>query len=365
MNDCYSLHHSISIDPNGYVRPCCKFRDTFDMLMDYKSVDNIFSSKQWKKTKKLLQNGYWPDGCSSCKFAEENNLLSRRQSYDYRFEYGDFLLDISLGNFCNLKCRMCNEHLSTSWFADAIKLGRKKQVQWQITKEEIDKILNYIKNQKRIVVELKGGEPLINPNAQYFLEKISKLNIPVKLVVISNGTKLPQWFIDLSSHIEIDYQLSIDGVGNTYEYVRGDNTFSWKQCLERIKQIEELNFTSFSYNYVVQNLTIHNMYEFTKIVNHRINWIILDNPKYLVCNLMPEKSKKSIISNIEKIEDIYNNDPTKLHGIKTLLQQPTDLKMYNNFIVSTARLDKIRNQSLKQVLPHLLDEKGIEIYDSI
>ena len=47
------------------------------------------------------------------------------------------------------------------------------------------------------------------------------------------------------------------------------------------------------------------------------------------------------------------------------MKTPVDLVLYKQFITYSAKLDKRRNQNLKIVLPHLLDDIGIKIYDSV
>ena len=118
---CFATKNSIAIGPNLDIRPCCRYTKNFGFLNDYDNLSDIMNGEDYNNLHESLSNGEWFDGCGSCKFAEENGIRSRRQSYVERFQENDFLLDIALGNYCNLKCRMCNEDLSTSWFTDAIK----------------------------------------------------------------------------------------------------------------------------------------------------------------------------------------------------------------------------------------------------
>ena len=146
---------------------------------------------------------------------------------------------------------------------------------------------------------------------------------------------------------------------DVYEYVRGDSTQSWNECLEKVEQFRSLPNIKLSYNYVIQNTTVHHVAEFTKLFSERINWIVLNNPGYMAVNVMPESSKHDILAQLSTLDD------AKIKSVIELMKTPVDLVLYKQFITYSAKLDKRRNQNLKIVLPHLLDDIGIKIYDSV
>lgn len=346
MVECFAIKNSLTVDTNGDIKPCCKFKGKFGNL--YKDLINT-------KVFETLLNDEWPSGCINCKLAENKNLRSRRISYENRFNKQDFLLDLSIGNYCNLKCRMCNEKLSTGWYADAKKLGCNTPPPSQLTLEHIDNVFESLPQDKNIIIELKGGEPLLLPTTEYVFKKAIKMNATI--ICITNGTVLPEWFFEIIKYKKLQLQLSVDGIENTYNYVRGDKNFTWETCLDRIKYFENLDI-DFSYNYVVQNLTINDMLEFESMVCRRINWIILNNPNYLSCHIVPDENKFTILEKLNKLISCPS-------GLKENFLRDCDLTLYKQFIEHTRKLDKIRTQSLKIICPFLLNKYGIEIYDSI
>lgn len=359
MVKCFATSNSITIDAVGTVSPCCKYRGDFGKLETYKD----FSDINFDKLAIDLKQG-WTPGCTSCKIDEGSGVSSRRQRYETRFTNDDFLLDLSLGNYCNLKCRMCNHTNSTSWFSDSIALGidKNKLTRFQLDQNQIDLLMKFLSTlDKRIEIELKGGEPLMHVNSRYFFEKLKELSKTkqIKLNCITNGTLLPSWFADSITNINVDLQISIDGLYEVYEYVRGDRTQTWNTCIEKVEQFRSLPNITLSYNYVVQNTTVHQVAEFSKLFKERVNWIVLNNPKFMTANVMPQHSKQPIIDQLNAL----NND--KIKSVINLLKTPSTLEMYTQFITYSAKLDKLREQNLKTVLPHLLDKKGIEIYDSV
>ena len=259
---------------------------------------------------------------------------------------------------------MCNHTNSTSWFSDSIALGidKNKLTSFQLDKPQIDLLMKFLSTlDKRIEIELKGGEPLMHVNSKYFFEQLKELSKTkqIKLNCITNGTLFPNWFADAITNIDVDLQISIDGLYDVYEYVRGDNTQTWNACIEKVEQFRSLPNIKLSYNYVVQNTTVHQVAEFADLFKERVNWIVLNNPTFMAVNVMPQNSKQSIIDQLNTLD----ND--KIKSIINLLKIPSSLELYTQFITYSAKLDKLRNQNLKTVLPHLLDNKGIEIYDSI
>jgi sulfatase maturation enzyme AslB (radical SAM superfamily) len=201
----------------------------------------------------------------------------------------------------------------------------------------------------------------MHTHSRYFFEQLKELSKTktIKINCITNGTLFPDWFAAAITNIEVDLQVSIDGLYDVYEYVRGDSTQSWNECLEKVEQFRSLPNIKLSYNYVIQNTTVHHVAEFTKLFSERINWIVLNNPGYMAVNVMPESSKHDILAQLSTLDD------AKIKSVIELMKTPVDLVLYKQFITYSAKLDKRRNQNLKIVLPHLLDDIGIKIYDSV
>ena len=119
MIKCFATTNSVMIDPLGQVKPCCKYDGVFGHIDEYDSIDDILKSKRYTKLKIAHSVGNFTRGCWRCKESEDRGYKSRRQYYDDRYTDTDFLLDISPGTYCNLKCRMCNPCNSTKWFSHA------------------------------------------------------------------------------------------------------------------------------------------------------------------------------------------------------------------------------------------------------
>ena len=186
MIKCWATENSVQIDPQGFVRPCCKFEGNFGKFEDYDSIDSILNGKDYSLLRKRHSLGNITQACWRCKDSEDRGYRSRRQSYEDRYSDNDFQLDISPGLYCNLKCRMCGPVNSTGWFNDNNKLyelglhGRhsSKYNVYSMPQYDVDKIVNFIEsNTKNIDIELKGGEPLMLPATEHLLKTKQSLSI--------------------------------------------------------------------------------------------------------------------------------------------------------------------------------------------
>ena len=186
MIDCFASKNSFWIDPQGHIRPCARYKEKTNHISTFESFSNITNSEPYIAIRNELQNNMWPKGCFRCKEDEEKGLHSKRQFYkDIGLESpNDFMIDISMGNYCNLKCRMCGPHNSTLWASDFKFLVEQNLFKdpgidlspYQLSDDDIVKLTNHIESiEGNIFLELKGGEPLIMPQTKLLIDKLVKL----------------------------------------------------------------------------------------------------------------------------------------------------------------------------------------------
>ena len=364
---CPSATNGIFIGASGEVRPCCKWRQKqkdngwWGEVDDYSSVNSTLNSSYFKKLRKDLNDDIFPAGCTSCSGDEKNGISSRRQRLISRKIGDGFLFELCLGNLCNFKCRMCNEIFSSSWIKDAMALGRPKHKGFVLSKKWIDEWLDYLGQRKGIIeIELKGGEPFMHQHCEYFLIELSKLKNRnnIKIDLITNGSHTPDWLPNVIDSVgKFVLKISIDGIGEVHEYIRGIEC-TWDEFYDNIQWYEEMAETltnlNLEHGFVVQNLNVHNMIETQKLLKNKMTWQILNTPNQLQCNIMPEKSKQKILNTIPEYHDkpSYNRSYKQ---IRNLLMKPCDPVLYKKFLEYNYKLDELRNQKLEDVLPHLVE----------
>lgn len=371
MIKCFAAHNSFWINPQGYIHPCARFKESFEHISSFDDLSKITASQNYLDLRESLNNNIWPKACYRCKEDEENNLSSKRSFYD---RIGlktpdDFMIDISMGNFCNLKCRMCGPNNSTLWINDYEQLVSKNLVSsienfagYQLTQNDFDKIYNLMKNIKgRIFLELKGGEPLIMPQTRQLVDKI--ISLPnadrLTLLIVTNGTVAPAWLKDVADKIEkFILVVSIDGIGDVYDYIRGTSKFSFVDCIKNISYYNSIENIDLKFNVVVQNLNIHQqleIYETLRVFNNTtINYITLSSPRYLAVNVMERLTKETLFDFYKGQKDRFGPYQQTMDNIYNFMMTDFQEGLLEEFKNVTRELDKLRKQDIEKVLPHLV-----------
>ena len=381
---CFATTNSVMIGPTGYVSPCCKYKGDFGHIEDYQSIAQILDSEHYTNLRLEHDADNFTAGCVKCKRAEDRGYRSRRLSYNTNFTSDDFLLDIRPGLFCNLKCRMCSASTSTSCFSDSntiVKMGimdaplSKTINVYNMPDTDVDKIIAFLEdNDYEISIEFKGGEPLMNPATRNLFERMALSTFSDRITVdlVTNGTYNADWLSDIACKFKkFHINVSADGIDDVYNYIRGDKKYTWKRFLEVFESYKKIPGISLSFNYVVQNTNIHQITEFASAVApYSVNWILLNNPYQLAITVIPLSAREDIIQKVKPVLDITCVESQQYSAIENILSElnngiEVDQKLYNKFIEYSAALDKLRNQNLLKVAPHLITPEGKKLYDSL
>ena len=88
-----------------------------------------FEKENLEDLKTTLSETYHYPGCKTCWHEDKKNIRSRRVAQN-QFSNDNALstaklqsLGVRYGTLCNSKCMICSHHRSSSWVADAEKLG--------------------------------------------------------------------------------------------------------------------------------------------------------------------------------------------------------------------------------------------------
>lgn len=427
----------IQVKPNGQIKPCCRFdfvhedyinRDwilgkddnyhTFNRynISNGTALTEAMTSDLWNDIRKKMLNGDRVSGCRKCYAEESVNSSSMRihENYlrndnvqdrlvndtaDLKIKY----LEMTFGNYCNLKCRTCAGDLSSTWHEEEELIanfypGRYSSI----------KILNIPFNWKpedfMHIEEIKftGGEPMIHPDFIKLLDMLIDIDMSKKisLDVFTNCSWNPgEKFLNrLDKFRQVNISLSVDGIGNTNDYIRTPSKWetvdkvvdSW--LLQESKNADKFRIT---WNPTINIYNILEIYEMILWWDNKqnlhfpeSNWPhldgknlnddqpvsglklifnILQDPKYLSINNLPTSIKKIVEHKIKLIFERYELLSTngnskkeifikKLNAIKGALNASLDDAMLNLFADYTADLDRLRNQSLQHSIPNLYTE---------
>lgn len=171
---------SLHIRTDGKVAACCEFEGALgDVRRD--DLCSILDGPAMRELRLRMLRGETVPGCWRCADRESSGALSIRQAMNRELApHVDAALttrpdghaphaqpiywDIRFSNICNFRCRSCWHGASSSWFADAEKLGRKLGDQAIIrAHDDIDQLMAELDSFLPVVEEIyfAGGEPLM------------------------------------------------------------------------------------------------------------------------------------------------------------------------------------------------------------
>ena len=200
------------------------------------TFEEIWNNPVAEEIRETLSKGEWHPNCLICKEREEKFGKSGRQEYnELEGELGTLsYLDYRPSNLCNLKCRMCN-----GFHSSLLAMEEEKNFKYIFDKgSEKDELPVDWSKLKRI--KLLGGEPMIMEETLDVLEKVSE---DCELLITTNAYKISPDIEKalLKTKARVRFNLSVDGIGKTYEYIRVGS--DWKRVEENILRLRSLGFS--------------------------------------------------------------------------------------------------------------------------
>lgn len=167
------------------------------------------------------------------------------------------MLEIILGNHCDLKCTYCSVHYSTQWQTELIKFGdiKKEEIDqhFPAAPEKLEKVFwewfYDVGRHTSQTINILGGEPTYMPKFFDVMEKLTeaykdlgKKDRHVELGILTNmNTKEPQMnrFLnllpELTKYLFLRLQPSIEALGKRAEYIRFG--LEWPRFENNIRRI--------------------------------------------------------------------------------------------------------------------------------
>lgn len=150
-------------------------------------------------------------------------------------------IEFEITNKCNMNCVHC---------AVGAKNTSKEN---ELTTEQIKDIFEQMKEMKIFAVTLTGGEPFIRPDIFELLHYADNLGIRVH--ILTNGLLINENNIELIPQ-NVKIQLSIDGLGEVYDGIRGVGNFD---KLEKVISLLKKHNRAFSGCFVYSNKNKENL----------------------------------------------------------------------------------------------------------
>ena len=394
---------------DGAIKVCCRSQPI--AWIQKESLESAWNNDAMKEVRRQVLCGERPDVCKPCFDLEDQGVESLRQRHingvipeariklypnaldnlqdDYTMPFEFPTMEIKLNNLCNLKCRMCNPLDSTNWKDwDQVKSFYEKENNYLVPTIQklvnipgqyigpfdntdnwwasFEKLLPYFRR-----VEFAGGEPLMDPYHYKILDRLAEYGHQIELKYATNGTTLGKGNRSIHNYWprfkSIAVNVSIDGIYDVYEYIRGNGKFS--EIEENVKV-----FKSFpNVSRVVGAFTVqaNNILQICDVIDyflntmgivfysHRVNY-----PQALSAQTLPVELKQQVIADLESMKEkilgykiIQDNELLK----KVTLQQIQDninflqakdlSNLWSDCIAFNLALDKTRNQNFFEVNP--------------
>lgn len=393
---CRWADRGLALHNSGGALLCCHSR-TFlqdqnqqQIFWHSHSLDDALASETRKEIRSALDQGIQHPNCNACWEVENAGGLSRRLAtnlVELDMLSGDseqpLLLDLKLGNICNLKCRTCNPMVSSRWYSDWWHIYEKQRSRYTDYTSYLDGM--YLDGKKSYdqsneifwqdlaqkfpharYIDIYGAEPMMIDK----LFDILQASIDAghsqhqTLHFNTNGSIWNQHYVDILTQFKKVYvDVSIDGLYRHYDYLRHgstwDNTRSnldlWNSMAKKHSNI---------ILGVVVTISTFNIYYLDEIYDYfdKAGFVIGLNeahkPDNICAKFLPDSAKQQVIAKLRR-----SPNPRFLNRVEPVIgymmgdrnDWSTGIDHWSEFVRATLQLDQRRKESFSETFPELYD----------
>lgn len=361
-NTTFCLHPftGLATREDGAICACCRSHPVGNI--QEQTLEEIWNNDTMKRIRQQVLSGERPPECEPCFNLEDQGVESLRQRHisgkipearinlypraldsladDFTMPFEIPTMELKLNNLCNIKCRMCHPMDSTSWndwseVKDFYKA--ENNIMYAIVEEHnlenkpfldkfqdnpqwwasLEKLLPHFRR-----VEFAGGEPLMDPQHYRILDMLAPYGDQIEIKYATNLTMLGkgnrtvwQYWPKFKS---VAVNVSIDGIEDSYEYVRGNA--SWAELVANIKQIQTISNISRIVGAVT--VQVSNVLVLDKIIEYFLDDIGIifhthrvEYPKLLSAQVLPPELRDLAIERLRAVS-------TRVKDFKLVKQRP-------------------------------------------
>ena len=397
---------------DGAVKVCCRSHPV-GFIQD-QSLEEIWNNDVMQQIRKQVLNNERPAECAPCFNLEDQGVESLRQRHiagvipearinlypnavstmrkDYTMPFEIPTIEIKMNNLCNLKCRMCNPMDSTSWNDwQEVEEHYKKEDNFLVKKiidlnlknkpfldsfvdtdnwwSSFEKLLPYFRR-----VEFAGGEPLMDPTHYKILDMLAPYGDQIEIKYATNLTMLGKSNRTIWEYWpkfkSVAVNVSIDGIGDSYEYVRGNA--SWSELVNNIRQIQTIPNVSRIVGAVA--VQVSNVLILDKMIELFLDDLgivfytnMVNYPNVLSAQVLPGPLKNIAITRLLNVQDrlasfkLVEKHPMLLDltrgqitGVINYLSSNNQSDKWQECIEFNHKLDATRNQCFEKITPEFV-----------
>lgn len=385
---CVNPYLNLSVHPRGVIKPCCMSdaaykTDSGKTTLNEASILEFWNSKDRQNLIRDLNNGMPVKDCDRCWQEElagkESKRIRDNKNYENVQLAEDMLpvvVDLSMGNLCNLKCRICAPTHSTPWMIEEAQIyfpqdkqQYLQQPRWKIAKESFDHdneyfwkdILQLLPNVKKF--DFAGGEPFYIDKHWDIIQTCvdNGWSKNQHIHYNTNGTIYPEKYMHLLEEFGfVDIQVSSDGVGKKFEYMR--HPADWNTSEETINKLinaKNNSKTSWLLSACI-SVSAFNVYDFFETFEHYANKgigvyvnVVHDHHGTRV---LPRELRSIVIEKLQSRKSIHAQWTKECDMIcRHLENAPYNEHDWKNFYTELEMRDKIRNESYQETFPEFYE----------
>jgi MoaA/NifB/PqqE/SkfB family radical SAM enzyme len=387
---------------DGSAILCCISKAEDNLNLNNKSLEEVWNSDYFKKSRLDLLAGKEIPECRACWDVEKLGIPSHRQIENRIWknklgeEYIDQLvastesdgrlaqrwitLDLRLGNTCNLQCVMCRPIDSSKWVKHAnilsqelktdVKWDWKHKVEsystnnfeWYKDKKFLTDFYDSAKDIKHII--FGGGEPLYIKEHKEILSRLveSGHSRNIELRYHTNGTIYDKEVVDLWTKFKfVDVMISLDGADGINSYIR--YPADW-ETIERNLHLYDNTPNNISVKLLctVQALNIYYLPEFAewilaqdykKISRSNLDGVfhpgILHYPLYLCAKALPSNVKEKVSNKMLDFISKHPNNATiqRMSKLVDFMNSEDMSYMHDQTMEYINKIDQLRSINSK------------------
>lgn len=313
----------------GDLVPCCEAQE-IPLNEQGETATQSWNNANYRELRRALANGERPKRCDVCWHNEDSGIISNRLQWekdnwktfsdmidvndDFTVNNKPYWVELKVSNFCNLKCIMCSTHSSYKRVADLDIIKKYTTDGYETRLLRPTTLFESLGKWPSIwdtvhTLQFTGGEPIINKEHYDLLDSIpDEVKRRIKLRYASNLSYIKFKKYDLikiwNKFKSVNIKVSMDGVGDVYNYIRRDG--DWDTVYANMMILDSEPTIDLAAGITVQAHNIFHMPEFYKFWKESpidlkfITANILQTPKYLRPNLWPAEYRELILNKLEE-----------------------------------------------------------------
>lgn len=377
---CIHPHAAMSTTPDGFYKTCCmselpiRKEDGTPYRPSQDSLQEAFNSPWMDNLRRDLNIGFKNPNCKRCWDEERagQNSKRMRDSKEYlngskNIRAGEHVIkivDLKMGNLCNLKCRICNPWNSSQWVDEWHSLRKPNESKIEFHKpfkamrDAWNPDQNIWKNLEQALpniehMDMYGGEPLLIENMWTILKHSVEKGYSKKQTIHynTNGSIMPsdEQFALWKEFKLLDIQVSVDDIGDRHHYQRYPS--DWSKVRNHVLKFKEHDWIRLSTNATISNYNIFYLDEITEEIVKNIGtsvWYNILHAPYdqSIAALDPE-IKKILV---KKLSPIQEYQPEIIPILNFIASSPDPEKM-RLFMKRNEEQDEYRKQSFRDTFP--------------